>query len=268
MKPFFVIMYGGVEEGIFQFMLKKIKGETLTLYLDATGGVVRVPSQLRNATILYYALVISTFFEKSQSTDPVAITSMISFSHNTETIGNWLRLFRIYCEKKFKKWPLFNEVVIDFSFALLNSVLDGFNRIDVIEYIKYCYSVVTGEENNKKYIRIYLCYAHLSHNLSNDINAAFKSTSKANKIIKEIIASLFIINDYEKIKYIFMMIIRLLTNKYITEEVTDALNNVSKKIFDIENVSPIIFTNVANKNNTPKNENDFSDKIGKNYLRK
>lgn len=60
---------------------------------------------------------------------------MISSQHDSATIAAWLLKFKSYVLSTNKKWAIFSKIVIDFSFALLNAVVVGWNEMELKDYI-------------------------------------------------------------------------------------------------------------------------------------
>ncbi|ESO12629.1 hypothetical protein HELRODRAFT_159201 [Helobdella robusta] len=50
-----------------------------------------------------------------------------------------------YVSKKLKEWPLYSNVVTDFSMALIEAVLKGFNTMEIPTYLQYAMKWVTSD---------------------------------------------------------------------------------------------------------------------------
>lgn len=74
----------------------------------------------------------------------------------------------------------------------MHAVLDAFNRMDIVSYLVSAHNNITSKKENPNIVTLHLCVAHLMKNITSDINNHFKAQSKSNKLIKEIIASLFL----------------------------------------------------------------------------
>ena len=112
----------------------KKSNDKLIGYIDATGRLVRSHNEIGNK-IFYYALIIPIRVYENESTDPFPVTDLISANHNFETLGNWLRSFKIFINHRTAIWPIFHTVVRDFSFARFNSVLESFNNLNIVQYL-------------------------------------------------------------------------------------------------------------------------------------
>lgn len=83
--------------------------ESLTLHIDATGGVVRPPPSAEKR-VLYYAGAIRL----KNVNSVVRVLEMVTTQHDSYSIGNWLLNFKSFCAKQKIKWPLFPQVVTDY----------------------------------------------------------------------------------------------------------------------------------------------------------
>lgn len=150
-------------------------------------------------------------------------------------LGNWLRCYRSKLIKIFKRWPVFDAVTTDFSYAEIIAILDVFDGLDIIEYINKSYeSLETNTVANfsERFTKVYLCCSHMSKNMSNDINSFFRSSSEASILIKEIIAAIFLIQKYETITNIWGLLCILLQTKYVTETTKTVICNITSLIID------------------------------------
>lgn len=78
--------------------------------------------------------------------------------------------------------------------------------------------------------------------MSGDINTYFRPTSEAAILLKEMIASLFIIPKYETVKLLWRHIAILLNFKFVSEETKSSLKQITK-ILDEHTLSEKILEN-------------------------
>lgn len=91
-------------------ILKNIKEknkEEIVLYLDATGKLVRPPTDLCSVVLIYALVAAITVNSLEEKTDPFPMTELVSSSHYISTIGGWLRLYRLELEKIFQSLACF-----------------------------------------------------------------------------------------------------------------------------------------------------------------
>ena len=118
--PFGVHLY--TEKGIALTVEHLRQSSQVTLFLDATGGVVRRLHN-QNKRVLYYALCLSG----DGKNKPLPVCEMITNDHTVANISFWLMKFlskvrRITAHK-------IGEVETDYSWALMQGVLLAFDRI-------------------------------------------------------------------------------------------------------------------------------------------
>lgn len=226
--PFNVQCWSPMQKDFVRYMRQKMDGN-MTLYLDATGGLVRKP-KISCKSLYYYALVLPILIYENEPTIPVAITDMVSGSHTYDTIHGWLFSFRIYLEKEFKFWPIFQNIVIDFSFAEINSTVEAFNRIDIVQYINEAYHSLHTQDSNfkSKYVKIILCSNHLMNNMSRDVCKHFPKYYRGTQILKSILAYFIVENNYVQLKEIFKNLVILLKSKYISKQTVESMENILK----------------------------------------
>lgn len=196
----------------------KITTSPSVLCLDATGSIFSQQSHVRTRP-LFYAGVIQT----SPDGKIVPIFERGSLQHDAAGIGIFLANFKASVLRESKnQWPIFRQVVVDFSFALMNAVLLFWNNLSISEYLALCYSVL---ENNVNFpsdkISLKICCAHFLHIITNDINRAFNN-KKVKGILKEILASAFKISSYEVFQKWFTNLVVLLCSNYNIKDVQES----------------------------------------------
>lgn len=158
---------------------------------------------------------------------------MISASHTITTIGGWLRSVRIFLIKELKRWPVFDSIVTDFSYANINSIMMEFNQMTIPEYLIMTHNWISDKPSIKsenEVTKMYLCCAHLMHIIATDVNKIYGANSAHGKIVIEVIASIFNTPSYETIKEIFKHLCVLLKNKFYTDEVSKSIDILLKLI--------------------------------------
>lgn len=112
--------------------MKMLQSDEVTIHIDATGTIIRRPNT-SSKKMFYYAAAINVNHR----------ILTISNYHDSATIGS-LSAFKAYVIRMKGKWPVFNHVVCDFSFAILNAIVIFWNNTDVVAYLRQTYEVVTG----------------------------------------------------------------------------------------------------------------------------
>ncbi|ESN94434.1 hypothetical protein HELRODRAFT_164275 [Helobdella robusta] len=65
--------------------------------------------------------------------------------HDVDHISQVLIDYKHYVSKKLKEWPLYSNVVTDFSMALIEAVLKGFNTMEIPTYLQYAMKWATSD---------------------------------------------------------------------------------------------------------------------------
>lgn len=260
-NPFYVICYSKMQTNLFKSKIKSLKTEKVILYIDATGGIIRPPNP-KSKTIYYYALIFPIKFSDRDPNSPFPLSDFVSASHSHETIGEWLRAVKKNLEREVSRRPLIDGIVTDFSFAQINALVEVFNGVDVVEYLKICYSKMKNEKEKEHFTYIFLCCSHLMKNITNDINKYFPINSKSTKFLKEIISSIFILKTYVDIQNVFSNLIVLLKSKFINSDtelcmlkLTEIIKNhnietfddINETVLETDEIIDVIFVDKYNK---------------------
>ena len=128
------------------------------LFLDATGSVVRkIPNCKR---ILYYEMSVHN---PTGSGCSIPVAAMLASDHTVSSISNFLQIFRD-AEKRifgFRSFVTPVVVKIDFSMALISSILMVYNRQDMHEYLQWSWETVhDGSTARRGQTVVHVCLAH------------------------------------------------------------------------------------------------------------
>ncbi|KAF0690762.1 ULP PROTEASE domain-containing protein, partial [Aphis craccivora] len=115
--------YSNEQLDIIKNLIKKQK--IITGYLDATGTLVRRIDK-NSKRILYYVLVVNVPLPRNSSV-MCPVVEMISPAHDIVAISQWLNAFKAFVLKHKLTWPVFTNIVKDFSYAQMNALCIGWN---------------------------------------------------------------------------------------------------------------------------------------------
>lgn len=140
-------------------------GHQLTIYkdlcknycriaIDATGGLIKKTTHsslnILSAHIFLYEVVINTYYGQ------IPISQMLSEKQDALTIFNWLLRMKTFVRKS----P--NEVVCDFSMALLGAISMAFCKIFGIKsYVEQCFGVATEQHTKLPDVYLRIDVAHV-----------------------------------------------------------------------------------------------------------
>lgn len=220
--------------------VKTTNKETITGYLDATGTVVRKVSD-NSKRVLYYAIVINARLPGNSSVT-CPIVEMVSSSHDIVAISQWLNAFKAFAIKNKHGWPLFSNVVTDFSYAQMHALSIGWNGFSsIFDYLDWCYSVLIENKNVSKVTIVNVCVNHYTKIIVNHVYTYFKVSSdavkpkdvkKVNNCIIDWICLLFNMDTIQGIIYWFNLFATILLSRTKTPEVEFALNVLQDKCKD------------------------------------
>lgn len=163
---------------------------------------LRQPKNVVNR-FFYYALII-TFKNNKTDRDRTSfpISELITSSHNVDSINSWLSSTRLFLEDEITnfKWPYFQRIITDKSFANLNALNIAFNRMTLSEYLNLSYNHLTKNVEIENKVKIHLCCCHVMKIISEDIKAHIDKEYAG--FIIEVFASIFNTDSLDDIKYI------------------------------------------------------------------
>lgn len=189
--PFHVYMY--TEEQI-----NILDKNDIVIHFDATGTVVRKPKDIKCKRILYYAMVVN----KNGTILPIA--EMISAVHDTNAISIFLKTFRHFLQIKRVTWPLFSVVVVDWSWALMNAIMNEWNKMTVSQYLEKVYIILSKKENiRSNLIVVHSCCAHFQKRISSSISNKFAKYVQNKSLILECMGILIHCNTLEDLDFCY-----------------------------------------------------------------
>ncbi|CAF0939510.1 unnamed protein product [Brachionus calyciflorus] len=132
-------------------------------HLDATGSVIKkIPGQKS-------PFLFSIVMHDPDNKTIIPVYDFVSTSHSSLTISKYLFSFKKYYEStvvsNVSKYP--STIVVDFSWAFINSILESFNNCTIRNYLDWSYELIVlrkqKEEsffNSFMKIKVYLCSTH------------------------------------------------------------------------------------------------------------
>ncbi|CAH1731061.1 unnamed protein product [Aphis gossypii] len=240
---------------------KLIKNQkSVTGYLDATGTLVRKIDK-NTKRVLYYVLVVNVPLPRNSSvTSPVV--EMISSAHDIVAISQWLNAFKAFVLKHKLPWPVFTNIVTDFSYAQMNALCIGWNGFNsIFDYLNWCYRVLVENFDGSNVTIINICVNHYTKIIVNHVYTYFQSETNHNKTEEKMkrnnvidwICLLFNAKSLEDIENWFKIFSLILLSPCSTGETKNSINTMRDKC----NVNHQLLNE---SNNEGK---DYSDEINK-----
>lgn len=141
------------------------------IFFDSTGSIHKdIPDQKK--PFLYSLVFHDTIKHKI-----LPLAEFISTAHDQITIGKYLSSIKSILEQNKVAQP--KIIVTDMSWALINSVLLIFNNCNILNYLNYCYLILTQNKqelnqiikvktnDSKNYIHSFYIHKLLIDSMSN-----------------------------------------------------------------------------------------------------
>ncbi|CAF0907232.1 unnamed protein product [Brachionus calyciflorus] len=163
-------------------MWKKIRNLNPVVHFDATGGIIKDIKGQKKPFL--YSMVVHDFESKSI----IPIIEFLTTNHTTANISKFLFSIKYILESLGPdKNCLAKIIVTDFSWPLIKSILDVFNKMSVIEYLVWSFDFINSLYNetndaNELECVIYLCSTHFLKNIIKQVNKT-KTIEKAKKAL-------------------------------------------------------------------------------------
>lgn len=152
--PFGVHLY--TETGISILVQHLRRKAPVSLYLDAgTGNVVtKIPNQKKR--VLYYSLTLPGGGHNAP------VSEMLTNEHSIPPITNWIMKFLLQVSQYTRL--RIHKVETDYSWALMQSVLIGFNKESVVSYLERAFAICSGKKTwneIRSFTVLHLCSAQI-----------------------------------------------------------------------------------------------------------
>jgi hypothetical protein len=231
--PLEVHLYSEDQTNVLRHLI--MSKQVVVLHFDATGSMVRDLNchDHGEKTVLYYAAVISV----NGKIFPLA--ELISAKHDANTITQFLKNYKQFVHDSKINGPIFQVVVTDFSWALIKSVLDGFNKLNVLDYLNVTFDFLDKGTDISQYSILFICCAHFIKLITNQIKAKVSPQNKSNDLkqfIKKSFAVMVDSTSFDELKEIFISFVYVLESPTLTESVKKHVDTVTNKTFQSNDV--------------------------------
>jgi hypothetical protein len=138
---------------------------------------------------------------------------MLTDHQDQINIAMFLLRFKMDTITKNVDWPLFTDIVSDFSFANLNAISVAWNGVALKTYLQDCFDFWQGEKSIvhlKHYTWVHLCAKHLLDSF--EMNATKHYTNRGTQLnIKKILGNFLLIRSFETYQQYLQNVIKLFT---------------------------------------------------------
>ncbi|CAF0867508.1 unnamed protein product [Brachionus calyciflorus] len=218
-NPFGLTLFSDIQLKIW----KKIYQYNPVLYFDATGSIVRdIKGQKK--PFLYSMVAHDT-----NSKQIIPIVEFITTLHTTSNISKFILTIKHFF--KDSNLTLLPKVVVtDFSWPLIKSVLEIYNKMAVIDYLIWSYDLINEPINgcNIECV-IYLCATHFLKNIVKQAN----KTNANEKAKKALIFSFTLLQNSQTLKQIenyLINIYNIFNSRYLDETTCFSIGLIKDEI--------------------------------------
>jgi len=166
------------------------------------------------------------------------VVEMISSAQDIVAISQWLNAFKAFVLKQKLPWPLFTNIVTDFSYAQMNALCTGWNGFtSIFDYLNWCYRVLVEKFDGSNVTITNICVNHYTKIIVNHVYTYFQSATNHNKTVEKMkrnnvidwICLLFNAKSLEDIENCFKIFLLLLLSPCSTGETKKAINTMRDK---------------------------------------
>ncbi len=163
----------------------------------------------------------------------IPIAEFISTRHTTDEIAKNIFFIKKTIESFFANNDKYKPKVIvtDFSWALLNAVVEIFNSFKMVQYLSICYNSLLGKEksNNSMLVRPFICATHL-------LKSTIRKAKKINGVNRTTTAFIYMFSllqnsiTFEQFQKYLLDIYVILNQKYLNTDVYSRINFVLSEL--------------------------------------
>lgn len=232
-------------------MWKKIVVKNPIWFFDATGNITKHIIGQNNP--FYYSIVC----HDEDLSQIIEIFSFVTTCQNVQSVSKYLKyLSYTYELNKIRTSPL---IVVDFSWVLINSIMDTFNKCSIGQYLEWSFRSLLPKEaeflvnlfNGSVFIRLYLCSFHFLKSMRKKLKNIEKQFDKRS------------VNAF---MYCFTLLKNCISLQQFENYLMNIYNLFNNKYFDstVKRSRDLIRTELQNRNlhriNVIDNEHDMQIK--------
>ena len=227
-----------------------IKSKNPIWYIDATGSIHKKLNS-QKAPFLYSAVCNDAINKQT-----IPVFEFVTTSHTSESISKYIKFSVNRIQQNPGRGQLFSVapiVVMDFSFAILNGVLDSINKCSLTEYIQFCFELIFNKKTDIKMYPtfIYLCSTHYLKNIIKKTKP-FKSSVNQD-VINQLIFGFTLLQNSISQQEIENNIINIFNNKYFDQTVDYSLKAIRTELIN-RDLHRVNVENISNPRLLKRNE--------------
>ena len=179
------------------------------VHIDATSGIMKKITD-QGPPLLYAVL----FKDGSDPINNIPLAHAILTDNTVPSISYFLGNLAHAITNYKKKLILPSFFVIDFSAALMNSILQSFNGENIISHLNRCWNVISGKYNKielRSLSFIHLCCCHVIHAIARSLSEA-RIDKQIRKGLLHIFALILCSNDLKQFYDILGSLVNIFGN--------------------------------------------------------
>ncbi len=189
--------------------------------------------KLPESSILYSAVC-----NDINNKQTISVFEFVTTLHTSESISKFITFAVNRIQQnpgKIQQFSLAPIVVMDFSFAILNGVLNSINKCSLTEYIQFCYELIFNKKTDLKMYPtfVYLCSTHFLKNIIKKTKP-FKSSVNQDVINQLIFGFTLLQNSItqQEIENNMINIYNIFNNKYLDQTVVYSLKALRTELIN------------------------------------
>lgn len=154
--PFHVTLFTDRQVSLFLRTARRPEG--CTIHFDSTGSVVRKFEEQKDP--YFYCCILAGV--------DIPVFEFVTTDHRKLSIRDKLAIFLAACQQVNNNTPVLPKVVVtDFSYAMINAVLEACNTMTLKDYLRATFNTLRSSTTVLTFTIIALCNAHMLKAISN-----------------------------------------------------------------------------------------------------
>ena len=108
----------------------------------------------------------------------------VTSEHNTQEISVSLKRFGYFIREELKTWPYFSIIIVDWSSALIHSLIIKFNETNIHQYLEKTYQFAQNKATLlTKWTIIHTCAVHFLKRVADNVDENFPDYEGRNFVL-------------------------------------------------------------------------------------
>ena len=206
-------------------------GNLLSLYIDCTGSLF---NKYKSKSPFYYSICLPSLKSpiSNDKAPPITVADAILTDNSTPSIKTFLGKFLQLLEKHTNRSHQIKKVECDFSWGIINSITETFNKVDIKTYIQRSFDLIMNLKDVSSFSHftvIHLCSSHIIKSISNNLSK-ITSSKKIKEKFLFCFARIQNSNDLSSAKEFFYHIVIIFLSQYQDQNFKNSLEVIDNEI--------------------------------------